>query len=171
MSKPSKWCNCRHINKTLENVRPVINQSGWYLLSTIVENSSIRNAIHSYKELPYYGLKLHQYAYFNDNRWNKYDTFTMGDWMYIPLDETMNRNLAYWIYVYDYLEGDVDDTVDYPPNGFYPFQIGFPPTGSYPAQTKFPPMGNYPNTTKFPPPGMYPAVTTFPPTGTYPSET
>lgn len=97
------WCGCtRPINKIHENKKPVINSSGWYLISTDKRCKKIEEIIHEYKENTGYEIEIHGYAYYYKNRLGKYESFVSGDWIPVFIDVIMNPNLAYWIYVRRY---------------------------------------------------------------------
>jgi hypothetical protein len=99
----NKWCGCtKPINKIHELKKPVINNSGWYLISTDETLRRFEEVIYEYRENSNYELEIHGHAYYYQHRVGKYEKFVSGDWVSILIDSVMNPNLAYWIYIRNY---------------------------------------------------------------------
>lgn len=87
-------------NATLD--KPVIENPGWYLISTDKKNQLIKSVVHSYKKNTSDIVDIYFYAFFYNEPWDSDDNFTYSNWQQISVLKNMNPNMGYWVFVRTY---------------------------------------------------------------------
>ena len=82
--------------------KPVINNPGWYMISSSKKNQIIKSVIHDYKKNGRDVIDIHEYAYYYNNEWKNNDTFTNDNWNKTSVLTIMNPNMGYWIFIKSY---------------------------------------------------------------------
>ena len=82
----------------------VINNTGWYLLSTPNSNVSIFDTINSYKKNTNDTIVIYPYAYYYPYDWSLSKEFTNDDWIVVSINTNMIADIPYSILILEYIQ-------------------------------------------------------------------